>query len=1021
MSQFYKVLANRNLQKHNGKSLWQYDLSDVEFHQLRNLLMGTRSLYGIDARDCALYYAEWWRRCYNGGAPSIKEVFDSISSNQFFKEKEFYQYARKGANLLGIKWIKNQNTLFFKTLLLQGGLPIKHLSNNKGSYKNFLLRILELNPDSIDDFAFDSSITSLLPLSSRNDEIYECCLEVVRAIINEDGEYLSILENNADLREISHDLRIRKQSLRFSQKKIRFRNNWVLEPDKGIIRLYLGIPKDLDFDSFKTLFFKADTIGNLDFEYKLFYNDLILCKFIKKANDKLKTIWINENEIVWDGTDQSPELSLHSLNGDQFDCQHLISYLPKLNKPTLWTKYSEAQWLLEKGRHTEQEEAYVLFPDNFAPDIETIKSNLNICGQRMQWVSFRNLITFSDTLYSLTFKTNCTKFEWFIADEKPNWMLRSNLPVAKGKPKVLVYDEKGNLINQPEIKWRQDKNIFWNKWNTAMPYGLIEVQIQSGNIIEYDEFFNLGSLELDVVSNSFREAELRLRNNNFLFQIDENPLVKIEKINFGTIRLFLTSNISIPLSVHANIRFNNQNKALRFEILPPFSGVEIIDTKQNIVENNGSFNLNNLYGYRLLSNQENLVVNIYNTRRRNIIISEKLKEKFIPLLRFQDKINQLFSLSDTMDNGAEIVLEIAEERNLNQRKIREYKIIRYDQTIKLVFDENNNAIINTEPSNPDLYAIPLECTNAQLNLYDLKNNNGDYSFSHNADLEKFIVFSSNDSKAKVQPAFISLNPKNELSSPEVRMGREIRLRDELLAAECEEDVWQRFLSYYRICLNHGVPYSTFDILRTISVSSALAARAFVFLLCYDDSKSFADDVCKNIEIDLGFCFHWINKNDWAKAMEWVGCHTNDDLMALVSLGVISFLGDLHPSNFFSRISDYVTRNIIPQMQTGYHLHRRIIELRASLGAKVLLELPKVCPKIPEEYKEIIGVNKENANVKILLKSPVAVALSMTGKDETLWNQQNDVIRRNVIYTQQLNPDWYSEAIIYCLNKINSLQ
>jgi hypothetical protein len=370
-----------------------------------------------------------------------------------------------------------------------------------------------------------------------------------------------------------------------------------------------------------------------------------------------------------------------------------------------------------------------------------------------------------------------------------------------------------------------------------------------------------------------------------------------------------------------------------------------------------------------------------------------------------------------MDNNAEIVLEIAEERDFNQKKIKEYKIKRYNQTIEMGFDGDNNVIINTEPSNPDLYAIPLECTNAQLNLYDLKNNNGDYSFSNNTGLEKFIIFCSNDSKAMVQPTFISLNPDNRSSTPEDRMVRVIRLRDELLAAKCEDDVWQRFLSYYKICLNHDLPYSTFDILRAIGFSSTLAARTFVFLLSYDDTQSFADDVCKNIEDDLGLSFHWINKNDWGTAMEWVGCHTNTDLMALVSSGIKSFFDDLYPSNLFLKISNYVTQNIRPQMQSDYHLHRRIIELRASLGAKVLSELPNACPKIPEEYKNIIGVNGENANVKILLKSPLAVALSITGKDETLWNEQNEYIRRNVIYSQQLNPEWYSEAIIYCLTKI----
>jgi len=133
MSQLYKILTSRNLLKHNGQSLWKYAIDDNEFNGLRKALMETKTLSSIDARDCSLYYAEWWKRCFDGGIPSKKDIFNSISNGQWFDEEMFFQQAKRGANLLGIRWIKNQNTLYFRTLLLQGGLPIKHISNNKGA------------------------------------------------------------------------------------------------------------------------------------------------------------------------------------------------------------------------------------------------------------------------------------------------------------------------------------------------------------------------------------------------------------------------------------------------------------------------------------------------------------------------------------------------------------------------------------------------------------------------------------------------------------------------------------------------------------------------------------------------------------------------------------------------------------------------------------------------------------------------------------------------------------------------
>lgn len=83
-----------------GQPLWRYALNDQEFSSLSQLLRRTRQLKELDPRDCTLYYAEWWKRCYDGGFPSKKEVFDSIACGQHYDEEQFYQYARRGAEML---------------------------------------------------------------------------------------------------------------------------------------------------------------------------------------------------------------------------------------------------------------------------------------------------------------------------------------------------------------------------------------------------------------------------------------------------------------------------------------------------------------------------------------------------------------------------------------------------------------------------------------------------------------------------------------------------------------------------------------------------------------------------------------------------------------------------------------------------------------------------------------------------------------------------------------------------------
>ncbi len=164
MSEFYKILKSRKLDFHTGQPIWKYDISDFEFEQLKERFKIVPRFSELDPRTCAVYFAEWWKRNYNGGYPSKEEIFNSIGYSKLcFDSIEFFELAKKGGYLLNYKWIKIQNTLYLKTLLLQGGLPLKHIQNNQGKYRDFLLSIIHLNPTSITDFSTNIELINLLP------------------------------------------------------------------------------------------------------------------------------------------------------------------------------------------------------------------------------------------------------------------------------------------------------------------------------------------------------------------------------------------------------------------------------------------------------------------------------------------------------------------------------------------------------------------------------------------------------------------------------------------------------------------------------------------------------------------------------------------------------------------------------------------------------------------------------------------------------------------------------------------
>ena len=275
---FNSLLSSKHLTKHYGRPLWKYNLSDEEYTQLKNHLSKAFSS-NFDPRDITLFYAEWWKNEYNGGTPSKSVVFNALN-NLNFSFDDFYRYAKRGAVLLGIKWIRRENTFYFRTLLLQGGLPVNHLLNNSGYYTSFLKKVLEINPSTINEFMYEEDIINLLPITSRNEAVYESCLQIVQAVWNGNEEYLAIFENKrsstTSFRNISDELKKHKEEIEKTiKRRAKFKALWILNTKLNYIKLEFNLPDIILMDEF-TLLINDTTLKN---EYHLIVNDSIVCKF----------------------------------------------------------------------------------------------------------------------------------------------------------------------------------------------------------------------------------------------------------------------------------------------------------------------------------------------------------------------------------------------------------------------------------------------------------------------------------------------------------------------------------------------------------------------------------------------------------------------------------------------------------------------------------------------------------------------------------------------------------------------
>ena len=372
MGYFTTFQSNNAINKQDVK-LWQHPLSDIEFNSLVETLKFSNEL-NLDPRDATLFYAEWWRRNYNGGKPSKEFIFKSIGGNIQFNldAQRFYKIAKKGAEMLGINWISKQNTLYFRTLLLQGGLPLNHIYANKSNYKNFLIAVLEEQPEKIEDFIFQPSIINLLPPSSRNEIIFENCFEIVQSILKDDNFYDELFKSNETIKEITDALKIKKKAL---EKKVRFfkpENFWKLNTEKNKISLRLIFNEKYNSDSLS----QSLGFATVNKTYQFYLNDKLICTFIKMLNGDYKTDWHNQSEEIWNGEPILP-LAYVMTNDEKIEVKDFIQTIPNLERPTLWFPISENNWKLVKSNGVSSEKALLLHPEIWTSEKEfkTLKIN----------------------------------------------------------------------------------------------------------------------------------------------------------------------------------------------------------------------------------------------------------------------------------------------------------------------------------------------------------------------------------------------------------------------------------------------------------------------------------------------------------------------------------------------------------------------------------------------------------------------------------------------------------------------
>ena len=140
MSFFDTLLKNRGL-SHAPIPLWKLKVTDEEYEELKdslfkvaNAIYGGTSFRRLD-RECALLVSEYWRRDYTDGPHKVQSVYDTLKNGHESRSFDsnidyFYEAAKRGAVRLGVEMYRGDSTQYLDSMLYQGGLPMRLVTQN---------------------------------------------------------------------------------------------------------------------------------------------------------------------------------------------------------------------------------------------------------------------------------------------------------------------------------------------------------------------------------------------------------------------------------------------------------------------------------------------------------------------------------------------------------------------------------------------------------------------------------------------------------------------------------------------------------------------------------------------------------------------------------------------------------------------------------------------------------------------------------------------------------------------------
>lgn len=897
---YFNILKTRGMQGlQKNMPLWKFKLSEEEYEALKQTLRCHTSDLARYGEEAALCYAEWWRRDYKGNIPSKEDVAMGIGIHSSYAN-ELYKAAREALQKHGYTFLHSlKGTLYFRTLLNQGGLPINYITNsgNMGNYSRFLKELVsELSLINIVWNEVDSSIIqqfnciSYLGKAFKNENIYDVSMQIAHAVIVGEKDILPYDDTDASLAELTKSLETAYSRAKAQRKTRPLSLHWKLrtmENRKGYLYVNMDVVKDISSDSIPGLNIMTC------YSFDVFVAGTLVGKYVRKDNIKdeegniLSAIYTRINvgvhsDILWTG-EPVVEVKVRCDNDDRLFLTIAGCYPPNFYYPQVFQMLDDNLYSMSETANAGNNVAI------FSHEWKNGKSlPITICDKELYYNAFTDELDLhnSETGEDVKLTNNFTPYTVEFSGNYISWVEKSNYKLLSTIPFVRVYDQEKNRVHNFIVKYRfrNDNYIKWRslKSSCVFPCGLVDIRVElpDGHTVT-ETFYSIGKLKFTSDNESVFSTNIICScGADMLPKINTQEGVDITELGTNKWMVKRSKDSKFTPSVCDFSLYCAGNPTLHLSIAIPFDGVTVTDVKGNIVPNGKIVSLANLTNFCVVSHgcygkKRNIDVSYVSDKVEDYSLLKHLRSKVIDglvsLADYNDLIVRMFNLygANSFDRSSSVAMniygtEIFIRKFVLESTIEDGKIRVIDSTEEdtddFLYDGEVYAFpVGDELSSEDFFVVKLERIDNSENLF---------AFPDDFDQQEVVVFSGPEARRRMVPKYYNRvaydfdkQERAEHSSSNTQKWSEILANEDVMMGKHWKDVCKAF----DICSRYYLPFSTYNGLKPIARNSKFLAK-FVIAMWLNEYQDVLSQDIDRFEQEMVVAIHWIPAKIWEESI-----------------------------------------------------------------------------------------------------------------------------------------------------------